>query len=114
MNNIKNIYIGKAINRFLLILISIGILGNLFVNNTYLRGWTIGEWLISYSGLSDEVYQELSFLRYQNIQILILNYYFLDLYNCLCLFLINNLNFCRNKFDKSFIISIYFVRTNYW
>ena len=103
----KNIYLGKAINRFLLILIAIGILGNLFINNTYLRGWTIGEWLISYSGgfvrrgISGTILFQIS--KYLNIEPKFIIFLICIIAYAYFAFII--LNFCRNKFDKSFLLS---------
>ena len=40
----------KLIERFLLSLIFFGIFLNIFKNRLYDNDWTVGEWLLSYSG----------------------------------------------------------------
>lgn len=103
----RNINLGKAINSFLLSIIFIGILGNLVINNSYLSGWTIGEWLISYSGgfvrrgISGTILFQISY--YLNIEPKLIIYFICIIAYASFIFIIWKI--CRNKFNKSFLLS---------
>ena len=92
---------------FFTILIILGIPLNLYKNRFYDNSWTVGEWLISYAGgfvrrgLPGEL---IHFISNQYSFSPILLVWLLSVFAYLTLALIV-LNFCKNLFDKSFLLS---------
>ena len=92
---------------FFTILIILGIPLNLYKNRFYDNSWTVGEWLISYAGgfvrrgLPGEL---IHFISNQYSFSPILLVWLFSVFALLSLaFLV--LNFCKNLFDKSFLLS---------
>ena len=89
------------------LLIILGIPLNLYKNRFYDNSWTVGEWLISYAGgfvrrgLPGELIHFIS-LKYSLSPILLV--WFLSIFALFSLTLLI-LNFCKNLFDKSFLLS---------
>ena len=92
---------------FFTILIILGIPLNLYKNRFYDNSWTVGEWLISYAGgfvrrgLPGEL---IHFISYQYSFSPILLVWLFSICALLSLALLL-LNFCKNLFDKSFLLS---------
>jgi len=92
---------------FFTVLIVLGIPLNLYKNKFYDNSWTIGEWLISYAGgfvrrgLPGEL---IHFISNQFSVSPILLVWFFSVFALLSLALLV-LNFCKNLFDKSFLLS---------
>ena len=89
------------------LLIILGIPLNLYKNRFYDNSWTVGEWLISYAGgfvrrgLPGELIHFIS-TQYSLSPILIV--WFFSLVSLVALILLI-LNFCKNLFEKSFLLS---------
>jgi len=89
------------------LLIILGIPLNLYKNRFYDNSWTVGEWLISYAGgfvrrgLPGELIHFIS-AQYSLSPILIV--WFFSLVSLIALILLI-LNFCKNLFEKSFLLS---------
>ena len=89
------------------LLIILGIPLNLYKNRFYDNSWTVGEWLISYAGgfvrrgLPGELIHFIS-AQYSLNPILIV--WFFSLVSLVSLILLI-LNFCKNLFEKSFLLS---------
>ena len=89
------------------LLIILGIPLNLYKNRFYDNSWTIGEWLISYAGgfvrrgLPGELIHFIS-TQYSLGPILIV--WFFSVVSLVALILLV-LNFCKNLFEKSFLLS---------
>ena len=92
---------------FFTILIILGIPLNLYKNRFYDNSWTVGEWLISYAGgfvrrgLPGEL---IHFISNQYSFSPILLVWLFSVFALLSLALLV-LNFCKNLFDKSFLLS---------
>jgi len=92
---------------FFTILIILGIPLNLYKNRFYDNSWTVGEWLISYAGgfvrrgLPGELIHFIS-TQYSFSPILLV--WLFSVFALLSLALLV-LNFCKNLFDKSFLLS---------
>jgi len=92
---------------FFSILIIVGIPLNLYKNRFYDNSWTVGEWLISYAGgfvrrgLPGEIIHFISY-KYYFSPILIVWFFSVIALICLALLV---LYFCKNLFDKSFLLS---------
>ena len=101
--SLKNI----QIYHFFLLLIVFGIPLNLYKNRFYDNSWTVGEWLINYAGgfvrrgLPGEI------IRIISDKFLISPIYLVWFLSLLSLFslIILLLYFCKNYFDKSFLLS---------
>ena len=89
------------------LLIILGIPLNLYKNRFYDNSWTVGEWLISYAGgfvrrgLPGELIHFIS-AQYSLSPILIVWFFSIVSLAALILLL---LNFCKNLFEKSFLLS---------
>ena len=89
------------------LLIILGIPLNLYKNRFYDNSWTVGEWLISYAGgfvrrgLPGELIHFIS-TQYSLSPILIV--WFFSIASLVALILLL-LNFCKNLFEKSFLLS---------
>ena len=96
-----------SFEKFYITLIIFGIPLNLYKNRFYDNSWTIGEWLISYGGgfvrrgLVGEIIYYLS-SKFFISPILIV---WLISFISLLLLIILVLNFCKNYFEKSFLLS---------
>jgi len=92
---------------FFTVLIILGIPLNLYKNRFYDNSWTVGEWLISYAGgfvrrgLPGEL---IHFISNQYSFSPILLVWLFSVFALLSLALLV-LNFCKNLFDKSFLLS---------
>ena len=92
---------------FFTILIILGIPLNLYKNRFYDNSWTVGEWLISYAGgfvrrgLPGEL---IHYISNQYLLSPILLVWLFSVFALLSLALLV-LNFCKNLFDKSFLLS---------
>ena len=92
---------------FFTVLIILGIPLNLYKNRFYDNSWTVGEWLISYAGgfvrrgLPGELIHFIS-NHYSISPILLV--WLLSIFALLSLASLV-LNFCKNLFDKSFLLS---------
>ena len=96
-----------SLDIFFTILLILGIPLNLYKNRFYDNSWTVGEWLISYAGgfvrrgLPGEL---IHFISNQYSFSPILLVWLFSVFALLSLALLV-LNFCKNLFDKSFLLS---------
>ena len=92
---------------FFTVLIILGIPLNLYKNRFYDNSWTVGEWLISYAGgfvrrgLPGELIHFFA-TQYSLSPILLVWFFSIVTYISLASLV---LNFCKNLFDKSFLLS---------
>ena len=96
----------KIINIYLITLIAIGLLVNFWKHNSYDQVWTIGEWLINYSGgfnrrglFGSLIYEISSSTQINPI-------FFIQLFSSISYILFLNLIMkCRFHFSKTFLLS---------
>ena len=109
----KQFFIPKLANlkpsfdNFFITLIVLGIPLNLYKNRFYDNSWTVGEWLISYAGgfvrrgLPGQIIHNISTLYFISPILLI----WLFSVAALMSFAILLLDFCKDSFQKSFLLS---------
>ena len=92
---------------FFTILIILGIPLNLYKNRFYDNSWTVGEWLISYAGGFVRRGLPGELIHYISNKYLLSPILLVWLFSVFALLSLASLvlNFCKNLFDKSFLLS---------